>query len=275
MRDLKKKRTEEEAKLIKEVQSFMDEVNSNPEVANLTAPPEMQEKVFAKIHELEEAKAKTKQEEERSAQEQELIRLGKLYKRKRKARKYWVLAAAVVCLLAFGMTSMGVPKKLFDRRKSALWGRPQVNVDSQDENVTPPMTSSEEEVYQEIEEKFGFKPVRLDYLPKDVELLETEINDEMQSALLVYGQGEKAKIVYYIRPNYRSSSIGKDVEDDLIREYSMENEYTTIHIREFSVEKEESRWEIQFEYLDVSYFMIICDTTESEVHEIVENLYFL
>ena len=77
MNNSKKKLTEEQLKLIKETESFMEEVNSNSEVAELTAPPELKDKIFAEIHAREAAKEDAELAVKKTAEEQELVRLGK------------------------------------------------------------------------------------------------------------------------------------------------------------------------------------------------------
>lgn len=279
MNDLQKKLTEEEElKLIEETERFMEEVNSDPEVANLTAPPELKEKIFAEIRAREAAKEERleaeREEEKRRAEEEELIRLGKIYKKKRKANKYLVLAAAVVCALAFGITSFGGPEQIFKRVKSAFVGQEQVNIDSEHEDVAPPTATDEGKAYQEIEDAFGFYPIRLNYLPENIELLDAQIGEGIQGATLIYGEKDEAKIIYVIRPNYRTSSWGEDVEDEMVEEYTVDNEYTTLYLRKYLVEKKEERWVIRFEYNEVGYSLQVCDESKEEVTKIVENLYF-
>ncbi len=267
MSDSKKKPTEDELRLVEETERFMEEVNSNPEVAEFTAPAEMKEKLFAEIKARNEAKQKAEEEAE-------LIRLGKLYKKKRKARKYWILAAAIICALAFGITSVGGPKRIFERLEYALSDRDRVHVDSDNENVEPIADMDEEKAYQEIDDKYGFYPVTFHYLPKGVELLDAEIFDNIQRAMFVYGQEDKVKINYFIRTNYRESSWVMDAEDELLEDFTEKNEFTVIYIRRYRVNSEEERWSLQFEYKDVSYYVVIYDTTESEVRKIVKHLYF-
>ena len=89
-----------EQRLIEEAERIMEEVNNNPELKDVTVPSEMHDNIFNAIREKEE--------------EKELIRLGRIYKRKRKNQKYFVLAAAMVLALAFGITSMGEADKIFE-----------------------------------------------------------------------------------------------------------------------------------------------------------------
>ena len=248
-------------KSIEEIELFMQEVYSDPDVANAEPPADLHDKVFAEIHARELAK-----------REQEVIRLEKVYRKRLRFQKYVAVAAVMVLVLAFGVTSMGGPNRVYEMMKSTLTGREQVTIDSN--NISETTGMSEEEAYQEIEEKFGFVPVGLNYLPKGVGYVEAEFYDEIQSINIVYGREDDVKIVYLMRPNYRAGSFGKDVEDDFIEEYIEENESATIYVRKYLVDEKEERWSVQFEYKGILYTMTIMDSSKGEVEKIVKNLFF-
>ncbi len=276
----KKKLTEEELKLIEETELFMQEVYSDPDVKDAKPPKDLHDKVFAEIRMRENAKRKEEFAEEfaeewgMSEEEKELIRLGRIYRRRRGLRKYVAVAAVLVFVLAFGVTSMGGPKRVYENIKYALTGHEQITVDSDDEDIVPVTTMDEEAAYLEIEKKYGFTPVELYYLPDGVEFLDVKMGEAIQGINMSYGVGEEVKIVYFIRPNYRTGSFGKDVEDDFVEEYIEENEFTTIYIRRYVVEEKEERWSVQFEYKEVLYTISIADTFKEEVEKIVKNLFF-
>lgn len=281
MNEPKNKLTEEELKLIEEEELFLKEVYSDPEVATAEPPADLQKKVFAQINaikaakrEAELAEEKRKAEEARRAEEQELIRLGKLYKKRKGYRKYFVLAAVLILAMLFGVTSFGEPKKVFERVIGTLTGREQVNIDSEHEDVSKTDDMSEEEAYQEIEDRFEVVSVRMNYLPEWTEFLEMTISEEIQNVNLMYGGKGKVKIILSIRPNYRTSSIGTDMEDDFLEEHIKETRYTTITMRKYGVDGTEQRWFVQFAYQETLYSMTIMNTSKEEVETIVENLYF-
>ena len=293
MNEPKNKLTEEELKLIEETELFMKEVYSDPEVANAEPPADLQKKVFAEIRAREEAKREAELAEEkrkveealreeevrkaevvRSAEEQELIRLGKLYKKRKGYRKYFVLAAVLILAMIFGVTSFGEPKKMFEKLNWKIAGREQVNVDSDNEDVNPTSGMSEEEAYQKIEDRYEFTPVRLNHLPKDTEFLEMITGEEVQGIHMIYGKDGKVKVGLFIRPNYRTSSIGKDLDDNHIEEYIEETKYTTMTMRKYEVDGNEERWSVQFAYQETLYSLTIMDSSKEEVEMIVDNLYF-
>lgn len=255
--------------LVKSAKCIMEEVNADQDVVDRPLPPHMHEKIKQRIDAYE-----AKRETERlSAEEVEFIRLGKLYKKKRKMRKYFVLAAAVIGVLAFGITSMGENEKIFGMFKRDTLGREQTQINSE-EGTKPVESLGEEEAYEEIEDKFGFYPVKLDYLPDGIGFLEADINEEITRIHMLYGDNQDVKISYIIRPNYKESSWSKDVEDDLLEEYEMQVSDVTLHLQRYRVENDVERWVVEFKYESTSYSLMMMNLEKSEVEKIVSNLYF-
>ena len=183
---------EEEAELskeelVEEAKSIMEEVNGDQKVVDRPLPVNLRKNIDKKILALKAKEEKT-EGERFSAEERELMRLGKLYKKKRKMRKYFVLAAAVVCALAFGVTSMGGPERLFEKVNWTLAGREQTNIHSDSDDILEADRVEEEEVYQQIEDEFGFYPVKPIYMPEGIEILEMNMGEEIQGIDLLYGK---------------------------------------------------------------------------------------
>lgn len=269
----KKKLTEEELKLIEEAELFMQEVYSDPDVAKAEPPANLRDKVFAEIRSRE-AIRREYEKENYKTEEQDMLLLVRVYKRKLRMQRYVMLAAILILAMAFGVTSIGGSEKVLERITYVLTGHEQVAINSQHEDVVPITTMKEDETYQKIEDDYGFTPVDLDYIPDGVEFIKAQFGKEIQSINILYGEKESVKIIYSIRPNYRTSSFVKDIEDDFVDEYIEENEYTTIYSRKYLVNQKEERWAVQFEYKDVLYMMTITDTSKAEVEKIVKNLFF-
>jgi len=257
-------------KLTEEVEVLLEEMNQDPKVADAKLPPNLYEKIRQEISVREAAQAREKLSDE----DKELLRLGRMYQKKHRMRKYLVLAAAVIAALALGITSVGGPEKIFETVNWMLGGRKQMNVDSDNENVVRPDDLAEEEAYEEIEDEFGFYPVRLNHLPDGIKYIEANIGVEVPKIYMLYGKDEEVNISYIIRPNYRESSWGKDIEDQLIEEYDMVVQDTRIQVRRYLVEGEEIRWLVGFEHDNTSYSMLLMHLEEREVEKIIANLYF-
>ena len=186
-------------------------------------------------------------------------------------RKYLVLAAALVCVMAFGITSIGDSEKIFGTFKRDVLDREQVQVNSED--IKPIETVVEQEIYQQIEDEFGFLPVKLDYLPEGVELIEADISEEIQYAYMMYGE-EILNISYQIRPHYRESSWGKDIEDELVEESEIMVNDVEIYLKKYRVIDGTERWLVGFEYKDTSYSILLMNLKQEEVTNIINGLYF-
>lgn len=299
-----KNKLTEEVKLMEEKKRLMEAVNSDPHVANSPLPPNMLDKVYKEIRaneaerairaidaelmkagvpleedvdeeeeEIGASEAKADAGREFSEEDKELIRLGKIYRKRKKLHRYLVAAAAIVGVLAFGITSMGGPKKVFEKFERNVLGREQIGIDSNDDTKFVD-TVNEEEVYQQIEDEFGFYPVKPIYRPEGVEFLEASVGDEIQGIHLIYGVDKDVNISYHIRPNYRDSSWGKDIEDELLKEEYMTISDVDICLKQYQVDETIERWLVGFEYNNVSYSMMINGIEETEIEKIVENLFF-
>lgn len=267
MNEEAKRKLEEE---LMEAARLMEEVNNDPALKDVVAPADMHDNVFSVIR----AKEAGYVRDELSEEEKELIQLGKVYKRKRKNRKYFLLAAVMVLAMAFGITSMGGPQKLCEKVSWMLAGRKQTNVDSESDNVVPQTDISEEEVYEQIEDKYGFYPVKLNYLPEGIEFQEAIFYDEMQKVDIAYGIEDKLNIWYVIRPNYLESSVGNDIEDELLEEFQIDVDKAIVYMKKYQVEEDYIRWSAEFSYGEVNYFIWFNNMEKNEVEKIIDNLYF-
>lgn len=256
-------------KEMEEIEGVLEKINNDPVMREWKAPEGLRDGLFEQIH------AKEAEKSRLSDDEKELIRLGMVYKKRRKWNKLLVLAAAVVCALAVGVTSIGGPKKVIEKVQGMIEGREQIHNDSEDDRTQEIKTISEVEAYQKIEDKFGFRPVELAYSPDGIEFDELIITEGAQNIYLNYVGDNEESIVYFVYPNYRTGSIGRDVEDKLIDEYEKVVSDNTINIKEYLIEENQtSRYIAQFEYQNVYYVLRINNVEKIEVNKIIENLFF-
>ena len=252
-----------------EIEGVLEKINNDPVMREWKAPEGLRDGLFEQIH------AKEAEKSRLSDDEKELIRLGMVYKKRRKWNKLLVLAAAVVCALAVGVTSIGGPKKVIEKVQGMIEGREQIHNDSEDDRTEEIKTISEVEAYQKIEDEFGFYPVAFDYLPDGIVFESIEFTDNAQNVYMGYSGENQETIVYSIYPNYRTGSIGRDVEDEWIDEYDKVVRDVTISIKEYLIEENQtSRYIAQFEYQSVCYVLRINNVKEIEVNKILENLHF-
>lgn len=252
-----------------EIEGVLEKINNDPVMREWKAPEGLRDGLFEQIH------AKEAEKSRLSDDEKELIRLGMVYKKRRKWNKLLVLAAAVVCALAVGVTSIGGPKKVIEKVQGMIEGREQIHNDSEDDRTKEIKTISEVEAYEKIEDEFGFVPVKLFYLPEGMEFEDIDFTDKAQDICIsYYGENEEA-IVYTIYPNYRTGSVGRDVEDEPVDEYEKIVSDIKINIKEYFIEENQTtRYIAQFEYQNIYYVLRINNVQETEAEKIIENLYF-
>ena len=259
--------------LKEDAKRIMEEVNRDPNLKDVEAPEEIHTKLMQQIREYEDAKNPV--DERLTVEERELIRLGMVYKRTRRWTRYVVIAAAVVTMLAVGITSVGGPKKIIRVVRDFVNSRERTNVDIDKERIDEEQVKGEYEAYLEIENTFGSEAVGMLYLPNGLDFVECDINQELQKARLNYESDKNQVLMYNIWFNYRATSTGVDVEDELIQEYTMEVDGHEILVKQYEVEDgRDSRWRAEFEHQKVHYFIVINGLNQQEVEKIVKNLHF-
>ena len=253
-----------------EYKRIMEEVNSNPELTDVHAPPDIREALFEQIRAYEEEKTY----ERLSEKQKEWIQLGKNYQKRQKWNRIALVAVALIGLVAYGTVSIGEGKSIFSMLSQKLAGGEQVTVDSED--VETIIYVDENEAYDEFEKAYEVSLVKLNYLPKNTVFCEAIIGREIQNLNMIYEIDGEAKIIYSIRPNYREGSIGSVIEDEKIQEYRKKVNNVEVVVAEFRiVETGENRWSVCFEYGDVQYLLRITDMEQGEVEKIIQGLSFL
>ncbi|MBQ4560400.1 MAG: hypothetical protein IJA54_08795, partial [Tyzzerella sp.] len=145
----------------REAELIMQEVNSDPAMKDVKAPEGMYESLMEQIREYEEEQKLAHLTEE----ERELLRLGKIYRKRRKLSRWAVLIAAAVALFAIGTVSMGEKESILKILSRYLLDGEQVVSDSG--SVEPIHYEEEQQVFEKIENTYNFNPVKLEYLPQD------------------------------------------------------------------------------------------------------------
>lgn len=253
----------------REIDRVLEEINNDPKFEEVVPSPEVCEELFAKIHEYQKQyKADTLSDEEK-----ELIRLGRSYRKRRKVERYAILVAAVVTMLAIGTVSIGENKNILTMLKEMITGGEHTISDSG--SIEPVKYVEENEMYEKIEEEYGFKPVRLIYRPAKTIFVEGVFGKEIQNISMAYEADNGTTILYVIRPYYREASVGSVIEDEKIQEYTMSVNQTSISVSEYLIEESgENRWSINFVYEDVQYLLTITNMEQDEVEKIINNLSF-
>lgn len=215
----------------------------------------------------------SEKEKKRLAEEQELIRLGRRYKKSLQRRKYILLAAVLILVLSFSINCFGSVDKMLHKLDLKIFNREREVADTDGIKVLEHIT--EEEAFAEIENIFGFDSIRLDYLPENTGFLEMNILSDVPEINILYGDENKVRIINYIVPNYRDGSWAKDIEDEWIQSYVETIKDVEISIDEYLVSSGESRWLIQFEYKNIYYWLYVIDVDQYEIQKLIEGICFL
>ena len=254
----------------KSLDEVMAEIEADPKMKDVKPPKGMYDNVMAMIHEHE----RQKLYEQLSDEDKELIRLGRAYQKKRRFDGFVVALAAVIVGLGIGSVCVGDEGNIFSMMSRILGKGEEVIIDS--DNIEPIVHVEESDAYEQIEEEYGFSPVKLNYLPKGIVFKEANFGTGLQGVNMFYMTGDKVKIVYIVRPNYRDASLGTVVEDKKIQEYMMSVENVEITIIEYYIaESDENRWAVSFEYQNVQYLLRINDMEQQEVEKIIKDLSFM
>lgn len=271
----------------KEKERLLAEVEQDDTLQDIEVPDEIEERLFAQIHSYEEGRREREKEEsgtecapeasEWTAEEAELIRLGRVYKRRRRLSKYIVLAAALVLALALGMTSLGGPEKVIRMITEAVnGGGTETEFDVDDGSVHVVESENESDAFREIESQWNINPVRMNYLPEGIVFKKAEKDDFLQTAYLFYQKNGEIKIYYQVRIGYLSGSLVTESEENNLKSYTNVVGDVPVTVTKYPVEENETtRWCIQFKWENAQYLIWILDEKLEEVNKIVENLIFL
>lgn len=258
-----------EQEMEREAEAIMEEVNSDPALKDVQAPPDMYDGLMKKIREYE----KQKVYDQLSEEDREYLRVGKAYMKRRRLNRYIVLVAALVFVVAFGTVSIGENKSLFSWLSMVLLEGDRTTVDSDD--AEPILYVDEHKVHEEIERVYDFVPVKLGYLPPKTVFYEATFNKGIQNIHMVYEINGKTSLIYIIRPNYRDASFGTIIEDEKIQEYRMKVNNVDVMVTEYKIlESGTQKWSVHFTYNEVMYMVRIVEMEQEEVEKIVMNLEF-
>ena len=253
----------------KSLDEVMAEIEADPKMKDVKPPKGMYDNVMAMIHEHERQKIY----EQLSDEDKELIRLGRSYQKKRRFDGFVVALAAVIVGLGIGSVCVGDEGDILGLMSRILGKGEEIVIDS--DNIEPIVHVEESDVYERIEEEYGFTPVKLEYLPTDSFFKEGAFSSDMQGINMYYVKNGKIHIVYTIRPNYRESSLGIINEDEKKQEYTMVVQEVEVSLTEYNVEETgEKRWLLHWTHENVQYLLRITNEEQTEVEKIVKELAF-
>lgn len=196
----------------------------------------------------------------------------RVVRKKKSLRVYVALAAVMIMVLAVSISSVGDGRSLMKTIKSMVGEREVVQVDSGEDNYVIEV-ESEEEAYQTIRDELGIKPVQITDIPIKARFQKAVIEDELKVAEIYY-QYQGDNITYIINGDQAKNSIGVNVEDEILENYTLEVEGILINVqgREISSTKQ-TRYYASFSYKNIKYFLV-ASIKQEEFEQILKKLYF-
>lgn len=270
--------------LQREAEEIEKELEEHPELADLSPDDSVKDRLYAQIEEYETQKALSKLSEK----DREALRLGRMLQKEReedeirrtvrKRRMGWrriaALAAVMVFVLGLGITSVGGPKRVMEVMQQMVGEREVTKINSDDDKVVSSEGLAEEDAYQEIKDKLGIDPVRIASNSVELEFVSVEIDEMLQTAVVLYNKDEKV-ISYIISISYSDGSFGVDIEDELVREFQQQKNGLNITVKEYNiVQSNEKLYSAEFNRQDV-YYQITGSVDEEDMKKIINNLSFL
>lgn len=250
-------------------------------------PPEVKDRIRERLHEKKAKREKEQLYAQLSEEDKKALELGRDMLKKQEAdkqeekvvyfrkpkRMYVALAAVMVLVLAMSVTSVGGPKRVVQMMQALVGTREVVQIDTSDDNYIE-SNNSEEQAYQKLTEVFGVELVKPGYWPEGTKFVVSEIDEELQTALLIYDVKGKS-VQYTISSHFTDSSWGIDLEDTVINEYYVTNEEKgKIKIIEYETKESKTKtYSANYVYGGLEYCIIgVMDKNDFEM--LVKNLKF-
>jgi len=249
--------------------------------------PEVKDRIRQRIHEELAEREKERIYAKLSEEDRKALELGRemlkkqesgeceekvVHFRKRK-KVYAALAAVVVLVLAMGVTSVGGPKRIVQMMKVMIGEREIVRVETDESNYVG-THEKEDKAYEKVKDVFGVEPVVLEYWPDGTNFSSAEIDDDLQTATLIYDvRGEY--IYYHISTHFTDSSWGIDVEDHVVNSYYVEHDKKgVIKINEYETEESGTKsFSASYSHNGLEYVLIgVMDRSDFE--DLVKNINF-
>lgn len=190
---------------------------------------------------------------------------------KRRWRMYAAVAAAMVLVLAIGMTSMGGAERIASVIEQFVGERKVVKVNSDEGNMVSE-NEDEQKAYEEIKDAFGVEPVIL-MKQSNIEFVQMNLDDKLQVAEMIY-QYNNENLVYVINVGYYNSSFGIDVEDEIIKKEEIKIGRNVVEMTTYKVKgTEKEKCSAHFTYNTLEYFLT-GTINEEDFKLILKKLYF-
>ncbi len=189
--------------------------------------------------------------------------------RKNRISKRMVIALAATVVLCIGAGAIGVGSRVYE--PEILQSMRGDEVETKVENTDSLYREyDEEEVCQEIKEKLGVVPVRLNYQPVGMNLFRYWIHEKTNEALTQYELDGKSLYIY-ISKDYSDTTINNQTDGEKLDTLFMESYNLELPVLKYQNAESEIYFETSFKYLN-TYYSIGGMVDYEEFKKIIENI---
>ena len=261
MKKLRKLSLKEE--LEKEAAEIEKELEAHPELDELKVSKELDDAIYAEIHNYE------KEQEENKIKELPI----RTYKKKRKMKLAVALVAVLVLVMGMSVSSVG-SKSYMKELIEKFTGKSQVDVTNvKDMDSMENEDVEEAKAYQEIDDKLNTQIVRIRERPRGMQYQSYFVDENINQVNIYYVLNNKS-IRYDIYTNYNDSSKGSIKADIKIDEYTMKVQDVEIRCEERKIEDRDEKLQIaEYEYKGV-YYQLKGIMQKEDMKKIIKNLFF-
>lgn len=215
---------------------------------------------------------KTQDGEENADQEEEKEATPrKKWTGRKRLRVCLVLAAVLILVMAIGVTGLGGPERVIQMLTQEVGDREVEKINSSEDNLVI-VEEDEEEAYQTLRNEFDVELIRMLTGLKDMRFVEMSYDKYLQLATMIY-QIQDSKLVLYINASYKDSSVGMDLDDNIIEKHTINNDWCDISITKYEMPESKEKYSARFTYNGLEYFLF-GEISKTELEKILNGLYF-
>lgn len=188
-------------------------------------------------------------------------------------RRRMLIAVALIAVLLVG-TGIGVAgERLFEPEVVGEIEDGEYNVKILSGDKETYLKVTEEEAYEEIEERLGILALRLGYKPQGMEMTQVIISEDMREVWMKFECGNTSLTIY---ENKQSNNASFDMQMDgkIIDTVEMFHSEEKILIQEASAENFSSLYLAELKQGN-AYYYIVSDFDLKEFKEIVQGIFFM
>lgn len=273
----------------KQAAEILSELEKDESLKDITLPEDFDKKMKMKFLKFEEEKEAYSQ---LSKEDKEALRIGREIQlqrendkestdkktvpfKKKKKKIYLIVAVAAILLMGLGTTAIGENPFVTFIRDSKIKEENITHISNErnGQETEGSVKYTEADVYKEIEDGFGFAPIKIDERPEEMFFVEGYVSKELGEACLLYQCGEES-VEYRIIANYNSKATGYIVPDKVKDENILCVDDVPIDIKECKISKNNKReYVAQFEYKNVHY-VINTTLSKNNLEEILKKIKF-